>query len=82
MDMVIEEFGFNNPLHHCVLWAEDFGTGTLVTINALEPIAQVWDKSMIEMLEKNVLHVFGDSYGKDTINLIEGRRRTDFVNRL
>lgn len=74
LDMVMEEFGFDNPLYHCAIWVEHFGENTLVAINVLEPVDGWPDEESVQMLETNCIKMFKPLFGNDLIPAIKNRR--------
>lgn len=74
LDMVMEEFGFDNPLHHCAIWIEHFGDDNLVAINVLEPLDGWPDEESVQTLETNCIKMFKPLFGDGLIQAIKNRR--------
>jgi hypothetical protein len=76
LDMVIEEFGFINPLYHCAMWVEK---SEVDSINVLEPVDGWSDQETVQMLEKNNVYVFGHLFGDNLIEVIKNRRQMEKI---
>jgi hypothetical protein len=74
--MVIEEFGFINPLYHCAMWVEK---SEVDSINVLEPVDGWSDQETVQMLEKNNVYVFGHLFGDNLIEVIKNRRQMEKI---
>jgi len=77
VDMVIEEFGFENPLYRCVVWVEGFGEKTFPAINVLEPVdhnARFHNEDTFKILEESCLSIFAPMLEENLIETIKKRR--------
>lgn len=74
VDMIVEEFGFDNPLYHCAVWAENFGDNTLLAINVLEPVDGWPDKDSLHIIEENNMKLFKPLFGDGLKKAIDTRR--------
>lgn len=75
VDMVMEEFGFDNPFYHCAIWSEGFGGNTQIAINVLEPINGWPDKEhTLKMLKENCTKMFEPLFGNNLVEAIDRRR--------
>ena len=70
VDMMIEEFGFTNPLYKCIVWSEQFGDQTQNAINVIEPINNWPDEEIATMVKEHTTKLIGQS----TVEVIDGRR--------
>jgi hypothetical protein len=77
VDMVLEEFGFDNPLYKCIVWGEKFGNESQTAINVIECIKGWPSEELAKQIETN----FTETYGQSLIDVIKQRRNLQNGNR-
>lgn len=75
IDMVMEEFGFDNRFYHCAVWSEGFGDNTQIAINVLEPVDGWPDReNTLQMLKDSCVKMFMPMFGDTLVSAIDNRR--------